>query len=284
MKNKNVWKWIMVWFLALVLTGIAMVYQSINGPTKPRSEQLWLNDSQVYRFRLPRSNDGKPNCLIEVAIPDINVQGELHYKRYLSSDEWQKVNMVRADDKLAGFLPNQPNGGKLEYFLKFKQDGKVFRVPVSEQIVIRYRGDVPAGVILPHVLFMTLSMLFSSVALFLALLNMKAFKLYGVFTLSALIIGGFIFGPIVQKYSFGLYWTGFPVGMDLTDNKTLIAGIFWIIAVLVNLKNNRRFITIAAAILLIAIFTIPHSVRGSQLNIETGRMETGMIIVPALRF
>jgi hypothetical protein len=283
MKNKNVWKWIMVWFLALVITGVAMVYQSIKGPTKPVNSELWLNESQIYKFRLPRSNEGKPTCLIELTVPDINVQADMFYRRFPTQEPWQKVNMVRVGDKLAGFLPNQPQAGKLEYYFQFMQENKVTRVPVSGQVVIRFRGNVPAGVILPHILLMTLSMLFSAVALILALLGMKPYKLYGVLTLSALIIGGFIFGPMVQKYSFGAYWTGFPNGMDLTDNKTLIALVFWLIAVGANLKRERRYLTVLASIVLFVIFSIPHSARGSELNTETGKIETGMVVTRVLR-
>ena len=39
-----------------------------------------------------------------------------------------------------------------------------------------------------------------------------------------------ILGPLTQYYAFGALWTGFPFGIDLTDNKTLIALIGWIIA------------------------------------------------------
>ena len=48
-----------------------------------------------------------------------------------------------------------------------------------------------------------------------------------------------ILGPIVQYYAFGDLWTGIPFGWDLTDNKTLIALIFWILAV-VNEQKERE--------------------------------------------
>jgi hypothetical protein len=40
-----------------------------------------------------------------------------------------------------------------------------------------------------------------------------------------------ILGPVVQYYAFGEFWTGVPFGWDLTDNKTLVAVIFWALAV-----------------------------------------------------
>ncbi len=58
-------------------------------------------------------------------------------------------------------------------------------------------------------------------------------------TLFLFIAGGMILGPLVQYFAFGELWTGIPFGWDLTDNKTLIALIFWILAVVMNRKKDR---------------------------------------------
>ena len=36
----------------------------------------------------------------------------------------------------------------------------------------------------------------------------------------------------VQKAAFGAYWTGFPFGYDLTDNKTVLMWLAWVLAAL----------------------------------------------------
>jgi len=281
MKNTgNIFKWIVVSFLGIVVTAVALIYQSLTGPTKPLRTQLWLNDDQVYKMKLPRSHGGTTNCLIEIGIPDNTVSADLFFRRYPTNEEWQKISMVRVSDKLAAFLPNQPPAGKLEYYIVFLQDGKAIRTPSSGQAVIRFRADVPAGIILPHIFLMFMAMLLSNLTLFLAIFGFRQYRLFGWITLIALIAGGLIFGPIVQKHAFGQYWTGFPNGMDLTDNKTLIAFVFWLIAVLANLKKERRYLTAIAAIIMLIIFSIPHSARGSELNPESGKIETGMVIMP----
>jgi len=281
MKNTgNIFKWIVVSFLGIVVTAVALIYQSLTGPTKPLRTQLWLNDDQVYKMKLPRSHGGTTNCLIEIGIPDNTVSADLFFRRYPTNEEWQKISMVRVSDKLAAFLPNQPPAGKLEYYIVFLQDGKAIRTPSSGQAVIRFRADVPSGIILPHIFLMFMAMLLSNLTLFLAIFGFRQYRLFGWITLIALIAGGLIFGPIVQKHAFGQYWTGFPNGMDLTDNKTLIAFVFWLIAVLANLKKERRYLTAIAAIIMLIIFSIPHSARGSELNPESGKIETGMVIMP----
>jgi hypothetical protein len=89
---------------------------------------------------------------------------------------------------------------------------------------------------------------------------------YGAFI--SILLGGMILGAIVQKYAFGAFWTGWPVGNDLTDTKTLISLIFWIIAIWQMKKNKAHYKTwiIVAAAIQILIYFIPHSLLGSELD------------------
>jgi hypothetical protein len=76
-----------------------------------------------------------------------------------------------------------------------------------------------------------------------------------------------VFGPIMQEYAFGAFWTGWPFGHDLTDNKTLVALIFWIIAYFKLRKDStNRTWPIIAAVVMLAVFFIPHSVLGSEID------------------
>ena len=88
-------------------------------------------------------------------------------------------------------------------------------------------------------------------------------------TLGLLTVGGMILGPLVQKYAFGALWTGWPYGYDLTDNKTLLMWLVWIVACAVMLKGRERvnrWAGILAALAMTAVYVIPHSARGSQLD------------------
>src|SRR5690606_1176779 len=91
-----------------------------------------------------------------------------------------------------------------------------------------------------------------------------------IWTTLLMALGGMLFGPIVQKYAFGAFWTGFPFGTDLTDNKTLIAFIAWLVALAAVLKkdasSHRRWFVLAASIVTLAIYLIPHSMMGSELD------------------
>ena len=125
-------------------------------------------------------------------------------------------------------------------------------------------------------------MLFSTLAGLMALAGSSKQKTYGLVTFVTLFLGGMILGPVVQKYAFDALWTGVPFGWDLTDNKTLIGFVFWVIAVLGNWKKERPGLTVLAAFMLLVIFSIPHSMFGSELDYETGNTIQGLILLPGL--
>jgi hypothetical protein len=125
---------------------------------------------------------------------------------------------------------------------------------------------------------MFLAMLFSTLAGLMSLIRYAQYKKYAILTLILLSIGGMILGPLVQYYAFGDLWTGIPFGWDLTDNKTLIAFLFWILAVIMNRKQERPLYTALAAFVLLLIYSIPHSMFGSELDYSTGQVTQGIIM------
>jgi len=94
--------------------------------------------------------------------------------------------------------------------------------------------------------------------------NMKRLTIWTVVLLAA---GGLIMGPVMQYLAFGEFWTGFPLGWDLTDNKTLVSVIAWGWALYAVLKGRpARTPVLAAAIITLVIYLIPHSLLGSELD------------------
>ena len=167
---------------------------------------------------------------------------------------------------LTANLPHQPKAGKLLYKVKLINQSVSIVIP-EKPVVIRYKGAVPLFILIPHIIFIFGAMLLST-RTGLEIFNKEPkFKKLTFVTLLFLLIGGGIFGPITQYYAFDAFWTGFPVGYDLTDNKVLIAVIGWIIAAVMIKKspNPKRWIAFAS-ILLFAVFLIPHSTLGSELD------------------
>jgi hypothetical protein len=186
------------------------------------------------------------------------------------------MKLIREGEELVGALPQQPPAGKVEFFVLLEKNGISKTVPTDQSVVTRFTGEVPDFVLILHIFTIFGAMLLSNLAgLEAAAKGEKSYKV-GLWATVFLFIGGMILGPVVQKYAFDAYWTGFPWGMDLTDNKTLIAMIFWLIAVIRGLKGrNARGWIIAAAVVMLIIFSIPHSVLGSELNYQTMEVQTG---------
>lgn len=92
-------------------------------------------------------------------------------------------------------------------------------------------------------------------------------------TLLCVGLGGMIMGPVVQWYAFDAAWTGVPFGWDLTDNKTLLMFLCWVVAVASqgfrrSPSARDRWITAAAALVMLAVYLVPYSMYGSELDYD----------------
>ncbi len=218
-------------------------------------------------FRLPRSADTTGDCPIGVRAPGRGLTGYVEYRRNKTDDPWTRIEMVRNGERLAAFLPKQPAAGKLAYRLVVSSGGREYPVSGEEPIVIRFKDPVPGVVQIPHILIMFLAMLFSTRAGLAALDKSHNPRKLVIATCVLLFVGGFLLGPIMQKYAFGEFWTGIPFGTDLTDNKTLIAMIAWVAALVAGRKGKAaRGWVLAASIILLLVYSIPHSLLGSELD------------------
>ena len=266
-----------IWILGVIITLTAAIYQRKTGPTYPKEIEVTINNEQI-EFELLRSHGGNEDATIILPIEDENISGQIHYRRFPTGDPWKIKKFTRKGDSLIASLPHQPPAGKIEYYITLFSNGNSYQISEQYPTRIRFKGAVPDWVLIPHVLIMFLAMLFSNVSGLFAAWNYPKQRMYGIITLILLAVGGMTLGPIMQHYAFGEAWTGIPVGWDLTDNKTLIAFVAWIIAVIANYKKQRPYFTVAAAIILLIIYSIPHSLMGSEFNYETGEVITGAIL------
>jgi hypothetical protein len=168
---------------------------------------------------------------------------------------------------LSAELPVQPPAGKLQYRVYLQDYKNTVALPDNEPVIIRFKGHVPTIVLIFHVIVIFSAMLFSARTGIETFSPTPKYLNLTYWTVGLLAAGGFILGPIVQKYAFDAFWTGWPFGHDLTDNKTAIAIISWVLAAWkVKKSSNPKNWILAAAIITIAVFLIPHSVLGSELD------------------
>ena len=286
------WKGFVCWIVALLMAGSAMVYQRLTGPTHPMRGSFTIGD-QSYDYKLLRSHETTAEAPIQIPSPGENVDAILSWRRYSSNpqknnEEYTNFAMKGKSDpeifskeeikenSVIGLLPRQPAAGKVEYYLTLEEGDTSQRIPSNqnETVVLRYKDPVPNTVLIPHIVCMILTIICGMRAALAALFTPWCMRLYSWLALGFMTIGGMILGPIVQKYAFGEYWTGFPFGGDWTDNKTLVMWLAWLVACTVigfsarKKEGPGRGVVVLAALVMTAVYIIPHSMGGSEADYE----------------
>ncbi|MCF8234279.1 MAG: hypothetical protein K9G67_05040 [Bacteroidales bacterium] len=264
---KRSYKSIIWWVVSVLLMIVFVVYQRMTGPTYPVSGSITITN-QPIQYKLLRTHETTADAPVRIIVKDRSLEGQLLYRLTPSYDTtYTEVGMKRSGDTLYAYIPQQTAAGKIAYTILLQSDDIQPVFVTEEPVVIRFKGAVPDYVLIPHIIFMFLAMVFSVRTGIEALRRgAKTFQLTK-WTLLLLFLGGLILGPLVQKYAFDAYWTGWPFGHDLTDNKTLFSFIFWLIAFFTLWKNRQnRTWPIVASVVLLAVYLIPHSVLGSEID------------------
>lgn len=268
------WAKVLIWILAVFLMGTAVVYQRLTGPTHPK-RGTFEHDGRVYEYRLVRSSVTTAGARVVVPDPGGESTAFVSWRRYPTNDPYSERAMRSEDGVFVAELPVQPAAGKIEYSVTIDLGERRHHLPPvedQETVVLRYKDPVPTSVLAPHVILMFFAVLFGIRSGLTALVCSVGMRWSSWVTLTGMTVGGMILGPIVQKHAFGAYWTGWPFGGDLTDNKVLIMWIVWILAcTTIGFKPLRkewvaRALVVFAAIVMSIVYMIPHSMRGSELD------------------
>ena len=283
-----------LWVLAFILMFSAASYQRRTGPTYELSGSFQV-EGQSHAYELIRSEETVRQARVAIPDPGAGVSAILEFRRFPTEDPFATAPMVSEPGEegmeLAAYLPIQPSAGKIEYFLRIVGPSEEVRIPAlgtgadgtrggEDTIILRYKDPVPLPVLLSHVLLMFFSILIGMrVALGALVLPGGTGRLAWI-AMIGMTVGGMVLGPIVQNYAFGAYWTGFPFGYDLTDNKTLVMWVAWAIGCLVLWRRRSerdpvvRVTLIGATLVMVAVYLIPHSFRGSELDYDA--LESGV--------
>ncbi len=283
-------KKVLLWFAAICVTLSAVYFQRVTGPTKPvnvsfnyngaECSALLLRSSETTLTHTEASGDYKSinkTSPLRVKMTNIpqDVRVEMVYSLY--PGDWQSDTLIssRVDNIFTFEVPALPAASKIRYSL-FIADAESKTLIGGGDVVLRFKAPVPPFVLVPHILFMFIAMLFSNFTGIAAYFKKIRIERYALAVIILLGVGGLILGPMVQKYAFDAYWTGWPFGEDLTDNKTLVAFIVWVVAWLLNRKKgSRKYMYIIAALVMLLVYSIPHSTAGSEYDHIKGEVVTG---------
>ena len=254
-------KTILLFFFAFIFTAALAIYQRMSGPTYPIGGKIVIN-GETIKYKLLRTSDDAGDQKLQVKVTDKSINGVFAFKRFKSNDKWTFIPMAREGENLIAFIPHQPPAGKIAYYTYLNKQWLNHK-----PTILRFKGSVPLFIIIPHVFFIFLAMFFAVVTLLEVIYKRKNVYLYTWLTVIFFTVSGIVLGPLMQEYAFGVLWTGWPFGHDLTDNKTLASLIIWIIALAVLRKNREnRIWPVIAFVVMFAVYMIPHSVLGSEID------------------
>ncbi len=261
---------ILLWALALVIMLAAGVFQRMTGPTYPVSGTAEIA-GRSFDYSLERTHGGEDDQPVRIPLAGPGIQGSVEWRRFKVDEPWAAIPMVpEVGDEgqvLAAYLPHQPPAGKLEYRVILTAEEERLVLPERRAAVTRFKGDVPATVLALHIILMFIGLMLSTRTGLEALSPTGETRRLAIWSFALLVVGGMILGPIVQYYAFGALWTGVPFGWDLTDNKTLIFVVAWAWALYAGRGGrDARKAVLTASVLTLAVYLIPHSVLGSELD------------------
>ena len=206
------------------------------------------------------------------------------YYRARGSSDFATVFMGRAGTSTLfhAEVPHQERGTWVDYFIEVRGiGGELLTFPgdagEGNYYPLRFKGSVPRPLLAAHIGSMFLGLLLFVFAAYRSWMYLKrkgayeGIEKWSLYGLGLIFIGGFPLGFLMGYYTFGIPWTGFPVGGDVTDTKTLIVFTCWLLIALffrspgagsADERKQRRYswLVIAGTLLTIVIYIIPHSI------------------------
>jgi hypothetical protein len=184
-------------------------------------------------------------------------------------------------------VPNQGRGSEFSYRFQLESAaGQILATIPAEistekpnRLWFRFEGRRSPVLLVAHILGMFGSFLLMVIVLLTAFEDIRnqAVRIrLGKQILWAtviLFIGSFPLGIWLEHQVYGTYWTGIPFGRDLTDSKTLVIFIYWVV-MLYLLKGSAlssnprgdvvgptaaRWVAVVGVLLSLALYLVPHS-------------------------
>lgn len=226
-------------------------------------------------------NDAPVSATVEVSEDVKSVRLFLYYTADDQPQEVIQLEFLESGDYF-GAIPSQKRGTEIEYYIEARGGRDlVVRVPKDVEapgFKFVYKGVPNQALVVAHVVLLFVALLVFLLCGYLAFRALRHRKVIidiprlGFLGTVIFFISSFPLGMIVGYQTYGKIWTGFPVGNDLTDNKSLVVLLYWAAASFlyrgsVRSKDPARdllgmkplpYIYLVGVILTIVLSLIPH--------------------------
>ncbi len=270
--------------VAILLTVALFIQTRYFGPNREYTVEGRCGELTV-QHTAPRNHKGDGPATLEVVVDGPERDGaalplKVQGRTEVTDDpqpgwDYYPVHEIKKNDDggtCLGFeIPPLPIGTRFLYRFVTGSEEENLRIILAQKddkpMTLKYEGEVPAWVLIPHILCMFMGITLLFLALFGAVdLVWKraapdAARL-AWWAWAFMFTGGLPFGIAMNWYVFRVTWEAVPFGDDITDNKTQVTLIFWGLASLVLSRRPGRhagLFALAAGLLAIAMYLIPHS-------------------------
>lgn len=283
---------------AILSTIVMLIVASRASRGKPEFVSHYENG---YKFELTTVPKFAENSRVRVTM---NITGNLTEQiqpvlRFAKSEQddltnieaYRSQSMILADSTTGSYffeMSTGARGGRIQYYVQIVDDAQAvlatFLMQNGKPFFVKYFGDVPKIILLPHIAFMFATVFCVAMAALHSLSVIRGTVAPGtmlkyLFASAVMtLIGGYPFGFAMNWYAFGGIWEGVPFGTDATDNKTQLLFVYQLFAVLIgvhSLTNGRRgrdlfgpktlgWFGLGMFAVMLFIYLIPHSIQFSK--------------------
>ena len=268
--------------VGLLITLVIFVVARRMSRNRPRFLEMEAAGSVVtHESVYEQVGPGQPVITLR-SDPDAGIEPRLVYTVDRSGPERTIVMREGPEGVWTAGLPSMEKGHRIDYSFRIYPAATGARgTPEAESgsFRLKYKGEVSTTILVLHILcmfgafFFIVESLLGSGAMLIRdegrefTVGMTRWAILFVF------LGGFPLGFALNWQRFGVMWEAFPFGWDVTDNKTQVIFILWLITALVSWRSffgrrtgrdpvgNRAYAAIVAAVSIISIilYLVPHS-------------------------
>jgi hypothetical protein len=244
-----------------------------------RARWIRLTHTPVEEARTGTATAVEAETTVSEDIEDIRLF--LYYRPEGGSQQVEEMKELE-DGRYFGLIPSHRRGTLIEYYVEARAGTDLaVRVPAEENapaFTFYYKGVPGRALLISHIVLMFVSLFLFLIAGYLSVRALKARKDSLVIPRLALLgavlffVSGFPLGMAVAYQTYGTPWSGFPLGTDITDNKSLAIVIYWAAATFFYRGSAWRrdpssdllpirsvpYVYLAGVILTVALFLIPH--------------------------
>ena len=225
--------------------------------------------------------DAPVSATIEVSDDITAVKLFLYYTAGDSPQEVIQLEFLESGDYF-GAIPSQKRGTDVEYYLEARA-GRDLAVRVPKDVekpgfTFTYKGTANQAVFVAHIVLVFVALLLFLLCGFLAFRALTHRRVVvdiprlGFLGTVIFFVSAFPLGMIVTFQRYGTPWMGFPVGNNLTSNKSLVILLYWVAASLLyrgsifkrdparDLLGRKPlpYIYLFGVLLVVVLYLIPH--------------------------